>query len=82
MQSLACEACGNRVRVEKFGPHQISVQWASMAAGVCPRLAADDSTQRPATGSCPDLQLSIDAQIRSGALAESTRHEEPTHGVY
>ncbi|KZM68758.1 hypothetical protein IU500_10480 [Nocardia terpenica] len=64
---VCCGDCGTRVLVRKASSHQKSVQWTADPAEHCPVFKElSGGPGRPE--SCPHLERSIDAAVRSGAL--------------
>ncbi|MGC7097865.1 hypothetical protein ACPZ19_24610 [Amycolatopsis lurida] len=63
---VGCRTCAVRVLVKKNSPKHTSIQWTTDSSA-CPVYAASD---RPAAlqDTCPELQRSIDEDVRAGAL--------------
>lgn len=82
MQELRCDACGNRVLVEKYSDVHTSVQWLADAESACPefaRLAAHGEHSKWIP-TCPKLRASIDRAVQAGELRIDSERQEPVLG--
>ncbi|MFD4264518.1 hypothetical protein [Rhodococcus sp. NPDC058481] len=75
MQQLDCEACENRVLVEKYSQSHTSIQWLDDPESRCPefRARAERGEHSMFVTSCGALQASVWQAVHEGRLSQAHR---------